>query len=118
MDYILKEVHTCLPSANASAVSFIVYVYHYMTLCGGGKGRVLTNAHNYYTCTHTTHNIANIRSRRTFFGGDADDIDARVAGYVVLRVYLPTKGGERACNSYSCSCIEGEMLAVTKSDML
>ena len=29
------------------------------------------------------------------------------------RVYRPAKGGERACNSRT-SCIEGEMLAVTK----
>ena len=40
---------------------------------------------------------------------------------IISRVYRPAKGGERACNSRT-SCIEGEMLAVTKfkskSDML
>ena len=33
--------------------------------------------------------------------------------YIQSRVYRPAEGGERACNSRT-SCIEGEMLAVTK----
>ena len=32
---------------------------------------------------------------------------------VITRAYQPAEGGERACNS-RISCIEGEMLAVTK----
>ena len=84
-----------------------------MILCGGGEGRVVTLTHK---CTYMhTHNITSDPDAH-FFGGGADDTLARVAGYVVSKAYLPAKGGERACNSYSC--IEGEMLAVTKSDML
>ena len=33
--------------------------------------------------------------------------------YILSRAYRAAEGGERACNSRT-SCIEGEMLAVTK----
>ena len=36
-----------------------------------------------------------------------------VVSYLVARAYRAAEGGERACNSRT-SCIEGEMLAVTK----